>query len=250
VLILSRGSSANGIRNLFMNNFYDADNVVSSYLEWLVQFFYAVFYRFVDGDFEYIVLHGLKRGDDRYSYRVCKKFNKLSSFGEDLVYFKYGTRNYVKSGALLVTLEYDSNKTNLSDAWLNVGVDFNRFMSRSIVRVWESHESAYPHIHCLLIFHEFVFDGRFMHKRRGRGSCYRVYGDNYQDLKSGWSHGFSDFEMVHSYHGGIRYLSKYLGKSTSAKKAGSKGVKTLAMCWVFGKRSFGFSGDLFHKTRL
>jgi len=64
-------------------------------------------------------------------------------------------------------------------------------------------------------------------------------------LKRCWIHGFSDVELVDSFSGGVRYLSKYLVKSTSASLAGVKGIRALAMCWVFHKRSFSVSGRLF-----
>ena len=45
---------------------------------------------------------------------------------------------------------------------------------------------------------------------------FRVFGDTFRGLKEFvgiWV--FSDFELVDSYQGGLKYLSKYLQKSTS-----------------------------------
>lgn len=259
---MGRGGAPSGARGLFLKRFLSIEGVVACYREWLSVFFYVVCNRFVHGDFEYGIFHSVKRGDERYSALVCRKFAGLGWFGKGLNYFGSGVHELVSGSGLLVTLEYDSNRVSLADAWLNVGVDLNRwicgirrkFGSVSMVRVFESHESGYPHIHALLVFHEYSFTGRSMKSGRGH-LVYRVVGSDFDNLKSAkfgdrWSHGFSDFEMVSSYGGGIRYLSKYLSKSTSFQEAGSKGVKTLAMCWVFGKRSFGFQGEMFSSDEM
>lgn len=231
------------------------DDVVEQYRAWLAVFFYVVVYRFINGENQFGIFRGLKRGDDRYSYLTCRKFDRLSRFGKNSSYFGFGSHEAVSGSGLLVTLEYDSNRIDLGYAWQNVGIDFNRwicgirskFGSVSVVRVFESHESGYPHIHALLIFHKYEFTGKSLRNKRGK-LVYRVVGSDFDGLKSlsdgsdRWSHGYSDFELVNSYRGGVRYLSKYLSKSTSFKEAGSKGAKTLAMCWFFHKPFFWLSG--------
>ena len=241
------------VRSGFVAGFFDVDDVVSCYKDWLSWVFYVICSRFnySKRDFEYAFFRGLKRGDDRYGVLTCRKFERLARFGRDLVYFGFGSHGHVKGSGLHVVLEYDSNVVGLSDAWLRVGVDFNRFMSHirklfghvSVVRVFESHESGYPHVHILLVFHKYLFSG-YSSRKRGK-LVYRVFGSDFKSLKSCWNFGFSDFEMVNSFSGGVRYLSKYLVKSTSASLAGVKGIRALAMCWVFHKRSFSVSGSLF-----
>ncbi len=245
--------SLKSVRNQFLDGFYGVEDVVGEYKVWLSWIFYVICVRFnySRGDYEYVVFRGVKRGDERYGFLICRKFKRLALFGEGLNYFSYGSHGKIRGGGLLATFEYDTNRFSLSDAWLRVGVDFNRSMSYlrkkfgkvSIARVWESHESGYPHIHAMFIFHEHVFSG-YSSRRHGH-LIYRVFGSGYKSLKGSWSYGFSDFEMVDSFRGGISYLSKYLVKSTSLSEAGSKGVKTLAMCWVFHRRSFAVSGLLF-----
>lgn len=245
--------SLRDVRRRFEDGFYGVGDVVDCYRCWLSWVFYVICVRFnfSKGDFEYAMFRGLKRGDDRYGFLTCLKFEHLARFGRDLVYFGFGSHGYVKGSGLHVVLEYDANVIDLCDAWLNVGSDFNRFISRvrklfgkvSVVRVWESHESGYPHVHAILIFHSYVFSG-YSSRRRGR-LVYRVFGVDYKSLKDCWIHGFSDIEMVSSFSGGVNYLSKCLVKSTSAKIAGVKGIRGLAMCWVFRKRSFSVSGSLF-----
>jgi len=253
---VSSVKSVRSVRAEFEYGYLDVNDVVGYYGNWLSWIFYVICYRFnySKHDYEYSAFRGLKRGDSRYSVLTCRKFQRLSRFGRNLVYFGHGSRGYVKGSGLHVVLEYDANSIDLRDAWARVGVDFNRFMSHvrklygkiSVVRVWEAHESGYPHVHALLVFHDHVFSG--YSSRRRAHLIYRVFGADYNRLKSCWNHGFSDIELVNSFSGGIRYLSKYLVKSTSAELAGVKGIRGLAMCWVFHKRSFSMSGLLFHKN--
>jgi hypothetical protein len=254
------------VRSHFFDGFIDIDGVVSRYVDWLKSVFYVICYRFNFSkvDYEYAFFRGLKRGDDRYGVLTCRKFERLARFGRGLVYFGYGSHGHVEGSGLHVVLEYDSNLVSLPDAWLGVGRAVDFFVKRvrglygkvSIVRVFEAHESGYPHVHLLLIFHDHVFSG-YSSRYRGR-LVYRIFGVDYEKLKGSanikhpiddfkgcWVSGYSDFELVDSFSGGVRYLSKYLVKSTSFSLAGVKGVRGLAMCWVFHKRSFSVSGSLF-----
>ena len=47
--------------------------------------------------------------------------------------------------------------------------------------------------------------------------------------------------------GGFSYLKKYLLKGIDFENPDSKGLKTLALCWVYRKRAFTVSGT-FHKA--
>ena len=238
-----------------MAGYTSVDEVSESYLKWVKQIFYVLLWRFnrTIGDHELSYFRGNKRGDEKYSYKVCKKFDKLRNVGKNLVFFHKKSRSCVKGSAMLATLEYNSNKISRSDAWQNVGKDYNRFAARlrhtygkvSLIRDWESHSSGYPHSHVLIICHKHTFDGKRMWNKRKNKFSNRLFGQTFLSLKSTWEHGYSDFELVDSYQGGVKYLAKYLHKSTSYAEAGSKGIKTLSMCWIFGKRSFSYSGDLF-----
>lgn len=79
-------------------------------------------------------------------------------------------------------------------------------------------------------------------------NTFRIKGMDFDFLKNAWFQGFSDFELVNSFSGGLRYLSKYLLKSTCVESANEKGLKTLALCWLFRKRAFGFSGKAVIKS--
>ena len=243
------------IRRDFISGYTSIDEVTEAYEEWYKWIFYILLYRFNRsiGKYEYAYFRGKKRGDPKYSYVICKKFDALKRAGKDLIFFSKKAHGLLKGSALLVTLEYNANKISRSEAWQNAGVDFNRFSTRlthkygkiSIIRVLESHKSAYPHIHVLVIFHNHTFDGKRMWNKRKNKFSNRLFGQTFLSIKNAWTHGYSDFELVDSYQGGVKYLAKYLHKSTSYAEAGSKGIKTLAMCWLFNKRAYSYSGDLF-----
>ena len=182
------------VRSEFLSGYIDINEVVSRYRGWLSWIFYVLCYRFnyQTCDHDFMAFRGLKRGDSRYSEMVCHKFDLLIDSGRHLKFFGYGSHGRVRGSGLHMVLEYDANSIGLLEAWLAVSADFNRFMSRirkrfgkvSVVRVWESHESGYPHVHVLLIFHSYVFDG-YSSRRRGN-LIYRVFGSNYRLLKSYW----------------------------------------------------------------
>ena len=172
------------IRRDFVSGYTSIDEVTESYEEWYKWIFYILLYRFNRsvGKYDYAYFRGKKRGDPKYSYVICRKFNALKRVGKELIFFSKKAHGLVKGSALLVTLEYNSNNISISDAWQNVGVDFNRFLTRlkhkygkiSIIRVWESHESAYPHIHTLVVFHNHTFDGKRMWSKRKHRFVNRV----------------------------------------------------------------------------
>ena len=60
-------------------------------------------------------------------------------------------------------------------------------------------------------------------------------------IAQGW-HSNVDVKAMSSLTGGFAYLKKYLLKSIDFENADSKGLKTLALCWVYRKRAFAVSG--------
>ena len=102
-------------------------------------------------------------------------------------------------------------------------------------RVFESFENGYPHIHCILLFQEYSF---FVFKD-AKGQ-FRVHEKDV--ITQGW-HSNVDVKAMSSLAGGFSYLKKYLLKSINLENADSKGLKTLALCWVYRKRAFSVSGS-------
>ena len=110
-----------------------------------------------------------------------------------------------------------------------------RFGKVSSCRVFESFENGYPHIQCILLFQEKSFSVF----RDAKGQ-FRVH--QKEVFAKAW-HSNVDVKAMSSLAGGFAYLKKYLLKGISFENADSKGLKTLALCWVFRKRAFSVSGS-------
>ena len=61
-------------------------------------------------------------------------------------------------------------------------------------------------------------------------------------IAQGW-HSNVDVKAMSSLAGGFSYLKKYLLKGIDFERADSKGLKTLALCWIYRKRAFSVSGS-------
>lgn len=196
---------------------------------------------------EYAVFRRRKRGDEKYARHVKRRFYALGKAVNDEKFFSLKDKGNVSSPVLFATLEYDSNRFELNECWKRVEVDFNRWKSNirrkfgkfAAVRVWESHESGYPHIHIAVVFEEKSFFGGYIDSKRGKGK-FRVKGKDFLVLRNSWRHGYNDFVLCNSVKGAFKYAGKYLMKGISAKEAGSKAVKGLAMCWSFVKGLLAF----------
>jgi len=192
---------------------------------------------------DFFALKCSKRGNDVYRNRVYRRFKGLASLAEKTVFFNPKDRNQnKKTRALFVTLTYDTKLCSFSEAWKNIGIEFNRFMSHvrrkfgkvSCCRVFEAYENGHPHIHCILLFEEKQFKvfrdkkGQFRIKEKGV-------------IAEGWrSH--TDAKAMSSLGRGLSYLKKYLLKSIDKENKDSKTLKTLALGWLFNKRAFSVSG--------
>jgi hypothetical protein len=156
---------------------YSTDEIVERYIEWAAVTTYMILTRWNTSESknDVFVVKCAKRGNDVYCSRVYNRFKGLSSSAEKLIFFNPKDRGTNKTKALWATLSYDSKRCEFGEAWRNVGIEFNRFITLvrkrfgkvSLCRVWESFENGYPHIHTILLFedHEFSvfrdFKGQF-----------------------------------------------------------------------------------------
>jgi hypothetical protein len=184
-----------------------------------------------------------KRGNDVYHSRVENRFRGLSHKAEPLTFFDPKARDAKATRALWVTLTYDTKLCTYKEAWEQIGIEFNGFMANvrrnfgkvSCCRVFESFENGYPHIHCILLFQEHTFS--VFRDNKGQ---FRV---NEKDVVAqGW-HSNVDVKGMSSLANGFSYLKKYLLKGIDFENSDSKGLKTLALCWVYRKRAFSVSGS-------
>jgi len=197
----------------------------------------------------YVAVKCSKRGNDVYGSRVKKRLDWLSSI-PNVKFFDvkdFSTSKSVSTSALWLTLTYDSKRCSRFDAWENVGVEWNRFVSAlkqrygevSILRTWESFENGYPHIHAVLLFKEAKFTV-FPYLSMDEGEfSFRIEEKN--DIADLW-HSHVDVQAVSSTKKLFNYMRKYQTK-TLMNSDSLMGVKTMALMWLFRKRGFSVSGD-------
>ena len=90
-----------------------------------------------------------------------------------------------------------------------------------------------------MVFHEHKFKIAFSHLKKSR-RVYRIAEKG--AFERSW-HSFVDVQAVRKMRKGVTYISKYLTKTRNESQTQ---VLTLALCWLFRKRSFAVSGD-FHE---
>jgi len=196
-----------------------------------------------------------KRGNDVYVWRTKKRLNWLSGM-ENIKFFNIkdvATDKKVYSQALWITLTYDTKRCSKDEAWRNIGVEYNRFISAlrrrygkiSVLRTWESSARGYPHNHAVLLFHEAKFSV-FQHVSTLDGkSTFRIA--EKRQISELWHSPNVDIQAISSTKKLFSYIMKYQTK-TLLNSESPTGVRTMAMMWLFRKRGFSVSGDF--RSRL
>ena len=184
-----------------------------------------------------------KRGNDVYRWRLKKRFKDLGDI-EEVKFFDVDDRN-AETPCLLVNLTYDVKRCDKKDAWRNIGKEWNLYITKlrkkfgkiDVIRVWESTEKGYPHIHAILFFTERKFKVFFMKNEKGvkvakieEKSDFEVY------------HSFVDVSAIDSLSHALNYVLKYLFKVHS-ESSGYKAQLTLANLWIHHKRAYSISGQ-------
>ena len=187
-----------------------------------------------------------KRGNDVYNYKINRKFREI----EELAYL-YGdsklfdiNQSNPKTNCLFVTFTYDTKLASLDESWKIISEQYNRTVSAikrkfgnvAILRVFESFQNGYPHIHAIMLFDDFQFDVFEHWNKRGTKSSFRI--KQKSDFEKYW-HSHVDITAVHTIKGALGYLTKYLKK---AYDKDSKYKLTLAMLWLHHKQAFAISG--------
>jgi hypothetical protein len=224
---------------------FSLDRIVEQYKKWATEDTYMILTKWNRKKWKNDVyaVKCAKRGNDVYVSRVKSRFGGICDRSEDLTFFNPKDRGYKETRALWVTLTYDSKRCLYGEAWKNIGVELNAFMAYirrhfgkvSLCRAFESFENGHPHVHCILLFEEYSFSVF----RDAKGQ-FRVHEKDI--IAEGW-HSNVDVKAMNSLSGGLSYLKKYLLKGIDVQKADSKGLKTLALCWLYRKRAFSVSGS-------
>jgi hypothetical protein len=237
--------SLRGFLTEYLKQNFSVDDIVEKYKEWVSESTYMILSKWNKKKWknDVFAVKCSKRGNDIYRCRVRNRFVGLSHKAENLEFFNPKDRDSEKeTQALWATLTYDTKLCSYKEAWEQIGIEFNAFMAYvrrhfgkvSCCRVFESFENGYPHIHCILLFQEYTF----LAFRDSKGQ-FRVQEKDV--IAQGW-HSNVDVKAMSSLSGGFSYLKKYLLKGIDFENADSKGLKTLALCWVYRKRAFAVSG--------
>lgn len=180
-----------------------------------------------------------KRGNTIYRVRLEDRLKILDEGREySISFFARGKARKFTSW-VFVTLTY-GREDPLGVVWDNVGVDFNRWLTGirkrfgrcEVVRTWEAHEDGYPHIHCLLMFHDEEFTV-FRYKNKWRLHKKKLFE---------WSWGWVDVQAIKEPAKAFRYITKYIRKAINV--AGSKAILTMALTWFYRRRSWSCSKSI------
>ena len=239
----------NFARNYFLGFSIDKDpnfkELEEYYLDWRNYIEYLVLQRQEDNlkvrgevEKETFAVKCSKRGNDVYWWRVAKRLRFLNDLKNSVLFDPHSTDKV--SNVLFVTLTYDVKRSTVRDAWDTIGEDFNNWIRNlrkkfgriSHLRCWEASKQGYPHIHVLMIFHDYEFKVTRINEK------YRIL--EKEEFEKSY-HSFVDVQALRELRAGVKYVTKYLKKT---KESTAQNL-TLAMCWLFRKRSFAVSGDLY-----
>lgn len=226
----------------------DLDQVIGYFVGWAETSEYLIFRRenIHTQKKDYKAVKASKRGNDVYVWNLRKRLKHLYDL-PDICFFNYKDRsNDQKTRAVFVTLTYRRD-FSLDLAWELVGKDYNRWITGlrrkfgkiDVLRCWESQVDGYPHIHCVLLFHEVEFD-TFFYNGKWRIRPKGLLTDN-------WHWGFCDVFALFSLGAGVGYVIKYVTKVNSAllkERRDHKLVLSLALMWIYRKRAFSVSRGL------
>jgi len=186
-----------------------------------------------------------KRGNDVYQNRVIDRLKPLIEASTHSKASKL--RGKRKGSLVLLTLTYDRAEPSgsMADYWRRDG-DLNRFFAhirkdyRKIDYVWveEAHKNGFPHYHILIWFHDKEFVSNPWYSPRQRRFINLI---NPKGLfNKYWPVGYVDVKGVDNLRSTVQYVTKYLIKGLG-KNATLNEEKARALCWFYGKRSFGLS---------
>jgi len=193
-----------------------------------------------------------KRGNDVYWKRVGNRLRGLKDV-EDVEFFNRKARGSMKSRAVFITLTYDTKLSSVQDAWIQEGISWNRWISNlrdkfgeiSYIRCFESFVNGYPHIHALLVFKDHAFNVFRQYSKTEKKYVFRV--KEKAVFESSWDSNV-DVRACSSLRSASLYITKYLTKGfhEGSEEALDKNLRglTLAMNWIFRKKSFAVSRDL------
>jgi hypothetical protein len=187
-----------------------------------------------------------KRGNDVYQYRVRRRFGPIERLKKDIEFFSFNESNPIVS-VLFVTLTWHG-VGSISESWEANSYYFNKWVTNlrekygklSYVRTWEATERGYAHVHLMIMFHEARFHGFKTINEEGK-VVWRIY--EKEEFEKSWPY-FVDVRAARTYGAVVRYIRKRVYHGTDKADNVDAGDLTLALMWLFRKRSFAISKDL------
>ena len=198
-------------------------------------------------DRETIAVKCSKRGNDVYLDRVKRKFSFFSTLENKILFdFKNRSKKFHKVNVLFLTLTFNIALCDLQEAWEDrVGREYNSWITNlrrkfghiEAVRTYEAYSNGYPHVHVVLLFEDVVFNA-FKDKK----GTWRI--QEKEVFEKGWK-SFVDVRAIIDLKGGLFYVSKHILKNQLIdypdEESLEKYLLTLALCWIFRKRSYAVS---------
>jgi hypothetical protein len=181
----------------------------------------------------FVAVKCAKRGNDVYRWRVKGRIDQVKAALEGLPITVGETTN-----CLFVTLTDNPQLSSQKQAWEGIGVRWNRFLTAikkrygelSFIRSWESTINGRPHVHALLIFERALFK-TFEHHGEIRI-------EEKDQLAAYWDSNV-DVSAARSRKNVVGYITREIVKHVITD---DEGDPTLALLWLFRKRSFSVGG--------
>jgi hypothetical protein len=245
------------IRSAYHGGYIDIDQVTELYRKWRDQNEYLWLDGF-DSHNEYVktlFVKASKRGNDVFQKRIKDVFGIFDHL--EPIHFFTDESAHKRSPMLFVTLTVDPKKYDLDSAWKQIGDNLHLFETKLRnaygkfvkLRVWESHESGYPHVHIVYYFlnREFVVFDRWSKNKKGKSRLtWRIPTKHRDTIKSFWDMGFIvDVQAVQDTLSAFNELTKYVTKTVFSKK----GDLTNACLCLFRKQQYWISKKDPYKTR-
>jgi len=212
---------------------------------------------------EYKAVKCSKRGNDVYHYRVEKRLGWTKQIKNEVFFTDEDiANNKAFSQILFFTLSYNTNRCSRIEAWETIGKDYDNWIrgirqkygSVSVLRVWQSTQKGYPHVHGILLSRDHKFKISFKtYDPKGR-PIYRIA--EKEEFESGY-HSFVDVCAVRTVRGALNYAVRYVTRvidddvdegsvdddNRNMAYDGKMNDLDMALMWLFRKRGYAISGD-------
>ena len=187
-----------------------------------------------------------KRGNDAWFSRKEARLRPLMNLLHEMHGSFFESHANIKQTPLIEVVLTLPHNTSVPYSYHALPIEFNRWITGlrekygriSVLRTWESHEDCYGHSHGVLYFHDHKFDVFRYHSR------WRV--QQKDEIAKNWK-GHVDVFALKSWKSAGDYVLKHVTKNLAHEQYDDHAIKmqtlTLAMTWLFRKRTFSLSGS-------